>query len=431
MKTLRYDQPDFGRAVAEACAASSLFDPQIEERVREIITEVRHRGDDAILGYTKQFDGVRTKSVPMEVASPLPVVPTVLRQAIEASLENITAFARRGMPKDWRIRNAQGGTVGEKYDPLNRVGIYIPGGTAPLVSSVLMTVGLAKAAGCPEIVVCTPPHKSLRGMLNPNLLYALRKAGATEIYRVGGAHAIVAMALGTQTIRRVQKVFGPGNAYVTTAKRLLFGQVGVDLLAGPSELMVLADDTAKPSFIAADMIAQAEHGTGEERVWLVTTSERVFEKTQQEIDARLTSQKFGLLRRGLAQRSVNKFGVCVLVKDLDQAVDVTNQFAPEHLEIMTAKASKVVSRINTAGAIFMGPWSPTVVGDYLAGPSHELPTGGAGAMFAGLTVDQFMRRTSVVRLSRRALQNSLTYVEAFGRAENLDAHVASARIRFS
>jgi histidinol dehydrogenase len=291
-----------------------------------------------------------------------------------------------------------------------------------------MTVALAKEAGCPEIIVCTRPHRALNGMIDPNLLYALRKAGATEIYRVGGAHAIAAMAIGTKKIRRVQKIIGPGNAYVTAAKRLLFGQVNIDLLAGPSELLVLADGTADPRLIAADLVAQAEHGTGKERVWLVTTSKRVSEQTRKEIRSRLSSEQ--LNRRDLAKRSIRSFGVCVLVKDLDQAVSVTNQFAPEHLEIMTKDAATIVPRIKTAGAIFIGPWSPTVVGDYLAGPSHELPTGGAGAMFSGLTVDQFMRRTSTVSFSRSSLLKSLPSIEVLGKAEGLDAHVASAWVRF-
>lgn len=319
------------------------------------------------------------------------------------------------------MRNTQGGTVGEKFDPLQRVGIYVPGGTAPLVSTVLMTVTLAKVAGCPEIVVCSPPP------VNPALLYAAHIAGATEVYQLGGAQAIAAMALGTQSIQRVVKIFGPGNAYVTAAKKLLFGYVGIDLLSGPSELLVVADDSAEPGFIAADMLAQAEHGSGYERVWLVTTSQRVLEATQAEIH----KQVGGLKRREFVQRALTNSGVFVLAKDIKQAIDITNQFAPEHCELMTKNDTKVSRAIRTAGAIFLGPWTPTVVGDYLAGPSHELPTGGAGTMFAGLTVDQFQRRTSVVELSRKALDKSLPALEAFGTVEGLDAHVASARIRFS
>jgi histidinol dehydrogenase len=318
------------------------------------------------------------------------------------------------------MRNSQGGRVGEKFDPLQRVGIYVPGGTAPLVSTVLMTATLAKVAGCPEIVVCSPPP------INPALLYAARVAGATEVCQLGGAQAIAAMALGTQSIRRVVKIFGPGNAYVTVAKKLLFGRVGIDLLPGPSELLVLADNTAKPGFIAADLLAQAEHGSGYERVWLVATSEKVLVATQTEIQKQIG----GLKRNEFVRRTLDNGGVCILAKNLAQAVAITNQFAPEHCELMVKNASKVLRAIKTAGAVFLGPWTPTVVGDYLAGPSHELPTDGAGAASAGLTVDQFQRRTSVVELSRAALAKSLPTLEAFGEVEGLDAHVASARVRF-
>jgi histidinol dehydrogenase len=283
-----------------------------------------------------------------------------------------------------------------------------------------MTATLAKVAGCPEIVVCSPPP------INPALLYAARVAGATEVYQLGGAQAIAALALGTQSIKPVVKIFGPGNAYVTVAKKLLFGRVGIDLLPGPSELLVLADNTAEPSFIAADLLAQAEHGSGYERVWLVTTSEKVLVATQTEIQKQL-----GRLKRDeFVRRTLDKGGVCILAKDMVQAITITNQFAPEHCELMVKNASKVLRAIKTAGAIFLGPWTPTVVGDYLAGPSHELPTDGAGAAFAGLTVDQFQRRTSVIELSRAALAKSLPTLEAFGEVEGLDAHVASARVRF-
>ena len=420
MKTLRYNQPDFARAVAEACAASSLFDPQVEERVRAIIDDVHARGDDALVELTKRFDRVQLKPSELRITGK-PVKPAPeLARAIAAARKNVAAFAKRSLRKDWRMRNAQSGSVGDKFDPLQRVGIYVPGGTAPLVSTVLMTVTLAKVAGCPEIAVCSPPP------INPALLYAAHVAGATEIYQLGGAQAVAAMALGTRSIKPVVKIFGPGNAYVTAAKKLLFGRVGIDLLSGPSELLVVADDTAEPRFIAADMLAQAEHGSGFERVWLVTTSEKVLQDTQIEMEKRIG--KLG--RSEFVQRALQNGGVCVLAKDMKQAVAITNQFAPEHCELMTKNASKVSRAIKTAGAIFLGPWTPTVVGDYLAGPSHALPTGGAGAAFAGLTVDQFQRRTSVIELSRAALRKSLPALEAFGNVEGLDAHVASARIRF-
>ena len=420
MKILRYNQPDFDRAVVEACAASSLFDPQIEERVRAIIDDVRARGDGALVNLTERFDQVRLKPSEFRIAGKSSKPGPELARAIAATHKNVAAFAKRSLRKGWSMRNSQGGRVGEKFDALRRVGIYVPGGTAPLVSTVLMTATLAKVAGCPEIVVCSPPP------INPGLLYAAHIAGATEIYQLGGAQAIAAMALGTQSIKRVVKIFGPGNAYVTAAKKLLFGRVGIDLLSGPSELLVVADNTAEPAFIAADLLAQAEHGSGYERVWLVTTSEKVLEATRAEIEKQIG----GLERGEFVRRALENGGVCMLAKDMAQAVAIANQFAPEHCELMVKNAPKVLSAIKTAGAIFVGPWTPTVVGDYLAGPSHELPTGGAGAAFAGLTVDQFQRRTSVIECSRAALAKSLPSLEAFGEVEGLDAHVASARVRF-
>jgi histidinol dehydrogenase len=303
------------------------------------------------------------------------------------------------------------------------VGIYIPGGTAPLVSTALMTVTLARVAGCPEIVVCTPPGRD--GLVNPSLLFAARAAGATEIYKLGGAQAIAAMALGTATIRPVSKVYGPGNAYVVAAKRQLFGRVAVDLLPGPSEVLVLADDSADPTLVAADLLAQAEHGSGHERVWVVTPSARVITSVQREIHRQLPE----LSRREFIQKILDQNTWFIQVKNLDQGVGVVNRLAPEHCEIHTRQAAKVSQGILTAGALFLGPWSPTVLGDYVAGPSHTLPTGGAGRSFAGLTVDQFQRRTSVVEYDRKALAKGLPGVRHFAAMEGLDAHGRSAEVR--
>jgi histidinol dehydrogenase len=421
MKILRYNQPDFAEAIAKACVSSSLLDPKIEERVRTIIADVQTHGDATLVELTERFDHVKLTAEQLRVTGPTLKVDAKLQRVIAAAHRNIAAFAKRSIRKDWRMRNTQGGAVGEKFDPLQRVGIYVPGGTAPLVSTVLMTVTLAKVAGCPEIVVCSPPP------VNPALLYAARIAGATEIYQVGGAQAITAMALGTPTIKRVSKIFGPGNAYVTAAKRLLFGVVGIDMLSGPSELLVLADDSADPRLIAADMLAQAEHGSGYERVWLVTTSERVFTETPKEA----CPQTATLKRADFIRRALENNGVLVLAKDMKQAIAIANQFAPEHCELMTKNNPKVLRRLKTAGAVFLGPWTPTVVGDYIAGPSHALPTGGAGAWFAGLTVDQFQRRTSVIEFSRASLKKSLPALEQFAEIEGLDAHAESARIRFA
>ena len=420
MKTIRYNQSDFDAALTSALAVNSLFDSQIEERVRAVIRAVAERGDAAVLELTERFDKVKLTAGDLPVTPPRTTGNAALRKAIGLANRNIAAFARRGLPKAWTMRNAQGASVGEKFDPIRRVGIYIPGGTAPLASTALMTITLAKVAGCKEIVACTPGT-------NPDLLYAIGVAGATEVYRIGGAQAIAAMALGTATIRPVLKVFGPGNAYVTAAKKLLFGQVAVDLLAGPSEVLILADDSADPRFIAADLLAQAEHGSGEERVWVVTTSRRMLEA----LPAEIARQQVTLPRSELVERVLAKGAVCVLTKNLAQAIEIANRFAPEHLEIMAKNPSSIAKKLTTAGAIFLGPWSPTVVGDYVAGPSHTLPTGGAGKAFAGLTVEQFMRRTSLIEYTPAALRKSLPALEAFADVEGLAAHGASARIRLT
>lgn len=430
MNIARYTDTDFAEQLRRLAAASSLFDPAVDQRTQAILAAVQTRGDAAVLRFTERFDGAKltAEQLPVTQAELLSVslkADAPLRQAVAVASRNIVAFARRSLRRNWSARNAQGAKVGEKFDAFQRVGIYVPGGTAPLVSTALMTVLLARVAGCREIVVCTPCGKD--GGLNPALLFAVRAAGATEIYRVGGAQAIAAMAFGTPTIRRVQKVFGPGNAYVVAAKRLLVGRVAIDLLPGPSEVLVLADDSANPRFAAADLLAQAEHGSGHERVWLVTTSANLLKAVEQEIAKQLPA----LARREFIERALADNGWLILVKTMADGVALANQLAPEHCEIQARNAAKLAAQIVTAGAIFVGTWSPTVLGDYLAGPSHTLPTGGAGASFPGLTVDMFQRRTSVVEYSRAALKKSLPTVRKFVELEGLGAHGNSAEIRRS
>jgi histidinol dehydrogenase len=429
MNVARFKDPDYAEQVRRATSASSLLDPVIEDRTRVIIEAVRQRGDLALLELTERFDGAKLAidQLPVTAADLMSAslqADASLREALAESMNNIAGFARRSLRKSWRNTNSHGASVAEKFDPFGRVGMYIPGGTAPLVSTALMTVTLAKVAGCPEIVVCTPPGRD--GSINPALLHAARAAGATEIYRVGGAQAVAAMALGTKTIRRVQKIFGPGNAYVVAAKRLLFGHVAVDLLPGPSEVLVLADDTANPRFAAADLLAQAEHGSGHERTWLVTTSARMLKAVERE----MTRQLRGLARREFIEKALAANGWLILVRDFEEGLSLVNEIAPEHCEVMTRDAKRLTARILTAGAIFVGGWSPTVLGDYVAGPSHTLPTGGAGASFAGLTVDQFQRRTSVVEYSKPALKKAHKAVQKFAELEGLDAHGRSASVRF-
>jgi histidinol dehydrogenase len=427
MKVIRFTERDFADQCRRLATESNLFDPIIEQRTRAILDDVRARGDAALLELTERFDGARLTADQIPVSKVELVKASLqagdaLRRAVTAASRNIKRFSRKSLRRDWSTQNAQGATVGEKFDPFQRVGLYIPGGTAPLMSTALMTITLARVAGCPEIVVCTPCHRD--GQVNPGLLFAARSAGATEIYKAGGAQAIAALAYGTDTIRRVDKIFGPGNRYVVTAKRLLFGQVAVDLLPGPSEVLVLADDTANARFAAADLLAQAEHEP-ETRVWLVTTSRRLLASVEKEMERQLPA----LSRRDIIQQALDNHGCLALVKTLDQGIDLVNQLAPEHCEVMTRNPAKVAQRIRTAGAIFLGPWSPTVTGDYVAGPSHTLPVGGTGRSFAGLTVDQFQRRTSVVQYTKPALAKSLSGLQTFASVEGLDAHGRSAAIR--
>ena len=428
MKIIRHTEADFDARLREAAAATSLFDPVIEQRTRDIIAAVRERGTAAVLEFTERFDGAKLSEEQLAVTQAELLAASLkadapLRAAVTAAAKNIAAFAKRSRRRNWSARNSHGATVGEKFDPFQRVGVYIPGGTAPLVSTALMTITLARVAGCPEIAVCTPCGRD--GTVNPALLFAARTAGATEIHKIGGAQAIAALAHGTSTIAPVQKIFGPGNAYVVTAKRLLFGHVAVDLLPGPSEVLVLADDSANPKFIVADLLAQAEHGSGHERVWLVTTSAKILKAVEQEIPRQLAT----LSRREFITKALANNGWLIHVKTLADGLALVNRLAPEHCEVMVRAPQAASEKILTAGAIFLGHWSPTVLGDYVAGPSHTLPTGGAGRSFAGLTVDQFQRRTSVVEYDRAALKKALSAVKKFAELEGLDAHGESAEVR--
>jgi histidinol dehydrogenase len=428
MKIARHTDKDFAAKLREVAADSSLFDAEIESRTKAILHEVYVCGDSAVLEFTEKFDGAKLAAEQLAVTQAEFMAASLkadesLRAAVAEAEANIASFAKKSKRKAWSGKNSHGASVGEKFDPFARVGVYIPGGTAPLVSTALMTITLAKVAGCKEIVVTTPCGKD--GAINPAILFAARAVGATEIYRVGGAQAIAALAYGTNTIRRVQKIFGPGNAYVSMAKRLLVGRVAIDLLAGPSDLLVLADDTANPKFAAADMLAQAEHGSGHERVWLVTTSIKILRAVEKEIAKQLPK----LPRNEFIKHVLDRNTWLIQVAGVADAVALANQLAPEHCEVITRDARRVSGGIVTAGAIFLGNWSPTVLGDYVAGPSHVLPTDGAGASFAGLTVDQFQRRTSVVEYNRAALKKALKSVKKFAELEGLGAHGKSAEIR--
>ena len=426
MKIYRHTDPDYATAIRDLNRRAEASD-KVREVVANVIAEVRTRGDAAVLDFTAKFDGATLSASTMrvtedEIASAVATTDATVKAALAASQRNVLAFAKASLRQPWSMINEQGAEVGEVFYPFERVGCYVPGGTAPLVSTSLMTVTLAAAAGVPEIVVCTPCGRD--GTVNAGLLTALRLAGATEIYKIGGAQAIAAMAYGTQTIAPVLKVFGPGNAFVVEAKRQAFGAVSIDLLPGPSEVMILADKTGNAAFIAADFLAQAEHGK-DSGAGFITDDAALLEAVLAEID----QQAATLGRVEMVRTVLAKDGFAVLVRDMDEGLRLVNDYAPEHLVLITAREAELLPRVRTTGAIFVGNYSPVAVGDFLAGPSHTLPTGGAGKSFPGLTADMFQRRTSIVRLDRAACAKCEPIVRAFSQVEGLDAHGESVAIR--
>jgi len=402
----------------------------VEKTAAKILDDVRRRGDAALLEYERRFDGCtlsrRSLRVgPRELKAARAGVERSFRRAARQAHANVLRFARSGRRGDWRLATDGGGWLEEKFVPLERVGVYVPGGAAPLASTVLMTVTLAAAAGVPEIVVCTPPDRN--GGIDAHLLYCLELAGATEVYRLGGIQAIGAMAYGTETVKAVRKIVGPGGPFVTAAKRLVYGTVALDSVAGPSEIAVLADGSARADWVAADLLSQAEHGTGHEKLLFVTDSRSLAEEVSRE----LVKQAVDLDRGAAVERVLRLGTVLAVVADLDAGVELCNRFAPEHLELMVRRPRRLLKKVRSAGAVFLGRWTPESVGDFVAGPSHVLPTGGTAAMFSGLTVEDFRRRLSVIEYRREDLKRGLGVIEEFARVEGLPGHGRSARIRFA
>ncbi len=404
-------------------------DAAAERTARDVLADIRARGDTAVRECMKRFDRFSGEGGSLRVpesalrAAAAAVDPAFRRAATEAH-RRIRAFARAGLRKNWKMNDGRGAMLGEQFVPYDRIGVYVPGGAAPLASTVLMTVTLARTAGVREIVVCTPAAAD--GTVNPHILHALRLAGATEVYRVGGIQAIGLMAYGTATVAKVQKIVGPGGAFVTAAKKLVYGDVALDSVAGPSEIAVLADASADPEFVAADLLSQAEHGTGHEKALLVTNSAELAQATK----IALLAQASKLGRCEAIAEVIRKGGILfVVAPTLEEGAALCNAFAPEHLELMVRQPERWLPKITCAGAVFLGPWTPECVGDYVAGPSHVLPTGGTAALFSGLTVNDFVRRISVIRYSRAALRRAWPVIEAFGRVEGLDAHAASGKAR--
>lgn len=427
MRILRSTDEDFNDEIAKLCQRPA-FDPQVEDGVRNILADVRARGDAAVCEYAAKYDSVKLtpEEFPVseqDIQAANHEIDSEIRDAIIQAHRQIKDFSSRQLPEPWSYAPRKGVIVGERYHPLERVAVYVPGGTAPLISTVLHTVTLAAVAGVPEIVVTTPPDANKN--IHPALIYAAEKAGATAIYRLGGVYAIGAFAYGTESIAKADKIVGPGNAYVTAAKKEVYGHTDLDMVAGPSEIMILADDSARPDFIAADMLSQIEHGSGKESAIVVTTSEVIIEKVQTQLD----KQKKNLNRSDYIDQCLEDNVYFIQVDDRDSAVDIASRYAPEHLEIITSKPGALAKKVRAAGAVFLGSWTPEPVGDFVAGPSHVLPTGGSARFFSGLTADQFCRRISVVHYQEQALARELDTITTLAEAEGLDAHAESAKIR--
>ena len=429
MKILDYRKSDFAAGL-EVIYNRPSYPATIEDAVRNIVNNVRSEGDKALQRYALEFDKAELtpaefKVSAAEIAAAEKSLDKSAKAAIKTALKNVQSFARLRIPKAWKKVVRKGVTLGEQFVPMERVGVYIPGGTAPLVSTVIHTAGIAKAAGVKEIVAVTPPGKD--GKVHPAVLYAMKAAGVTEIYRLGGVYGIAAMAYGTETVPKVEKIVGPGNAYVTAAKKLVYGAVAIDMVAGPSEIMVIADETADPDKIAADMLSQAEHGSGLEQALTVTTDETMPEK----ILAALAERKATLPRMATVDKVLEQGSWIIVVKDMAQAAEIAGKYAPEHLEICCKDARKVAKTIKAAGALFIGHWTPEPIGDFCAGPSHVLPTAGSAKFFSGLTVEGFFRRMSTVEYTEEAIQKEIAVAEKFAEMEGLAAHGRSASSRRS
>lgn len=416
--------------IVTAFLERSAFPEEAEKAAAAVLSDIRARGDAAVADCVAKFEGAKLRPEQFRISKAEldradAAVPADLKRAVKDAHRRVMRFSKASLRSAWTMKTPRGGRAGEFFSPMDRVGVYVPGGTAPLASTSVMTVTLARAAGVKEIVACTPAGKT--GVVNPTLLYALKLAGATEIYRVGGIQAIGMMAFGTASCRKVQKIVGPGNAYVTAAKRQVYGYVGIDQVAGPSEIAVLADGTVSAKWVAADLLSQAEHGSGWEKSLLVTQSKEFAE----EVKAALLDQMATLSRKAMIKRVIDRDGILfVVTPSLTEGLELVNRFAPEHFEIMCKDSMRLMKGVRSAGAVFAGAWTPESAGDFVAGPSHVLPTGGAANMFNGLTPDDFRRRHSFVAFTEADLKETEPTIAAFAAVEGLDAHGRAASIRF-
>lgn len=399
-----------------------------EAAVSEIIAAVREKKDEAVFAYTEKFDGAKLDASTVEVTEQeigeaYAQVDSGLVQVIRKARENILAYHEKQKENSWFTSTEEGTLLGQKVTPLNRVGVYVPGGKAAYPSSVLMNVLPAQVAGVREICMTTPCSRE--GKVNPVVLAAAKEAGVQRIFKVGGAQAIAALAYGTESIPKVDKIVGPGNIYVALAKKAVYGNVSIDSIAGPSEILVLADETANPRFVAADLLSQAEHDELASAI-LITTSRRLAEQVDGEIRKFLET----LSRREIIEKSLDNFGYLLVAESKEEAIETVDQIAPEHLEIVTANPFEDMMKVRNAGAIFLGEHSCEPLGDYFAGPNHILPTNGTAKFFSPLSVDDFVKKSSVIYYSRDALEKIHTDIETFAKAEQLTAHANSIAVRF-
>ena len=401
---------------------------QYEKGVAKILSRIKEEGDNALFAYTEEFDHAKIdknniRVTEEEIREAYEQIDSGLVDIIREAMENIRVYHEKQKQYSWFDSKSDGTILGQKVTPLQRVGVYVPGGKAAYPSSVLMNVIPAKVAGVDEIVMTTPPGRD--GKVTPTTLVAAHEAGVDVIYKAGGAQAIGALAYGTESIKRVDKIVGPGNIYVALAKKAVYGHVSIDAVAGPSEILVIADETANPRYVAADLLSQAEHDELASAI-LVTTSETLAEKVSEEVDRFLET----LSRSEIIRKSLDNYGYILVAETMEDAIDIANEIASEHLEIQTKDPYNVMTKIRNAGAIFIGEYASEPLGDYFAGPNHVLPTNGTARFFSPLSVDDFIKKSSIIGYSREALEKIHTKIEAFAEAEHLTAHANSIKVRF-
>lgn len=429
MRIQRLDQDTKKNLLEDLLKRSPNQYSAYEKDVAKILEDVKRKGDEALFGYTARFDGAHldaetVRVTEQEIQEAYDQVDEELLGIIRRALHNIRTYHEKQRQNSWFDSRPDGTILGQKVTALARVGVYVPGGKAAYPSSVLMNIAPAKAAGVDEIIMVTPPDKN--GKVTPTTLVAAKEAGADVVYKIGGAQAIGALAYGTKSIPKVDKIVGPGNIYVALAKKAVYGHVSIDAIAGPSEILVIADDSANPSYVAADLLSQAEHDELASAI-LVTTSEELADAVSKEVD-RFTAQ---LSRKEIIQKSLDNYGYILIAESMDEAISIANEIASEHLEIQTKNPYDVMTKIRNAGAIFIGEYSSEPLGDYFAGPNHVLPTNGTAKFFSPLSVDDFIKKSSIIAYSKETLEKVHEDIESFAAAERLTAHANSIHVRFN